>query len=63
MRGNDVIKPHRQIGQILRQNFLNFTAQSFRFFLIHLHSNLVRKRFDAGIAIVPAIGAVRRMRD
>jgi hypothetical protein len=24
--GNDVVEPHRQVGQIFRENFLDFTA-------------------------------------
>jgi hypothetical protein len=32
MRGNDAIKPHRRIGQILRQSFLNFKCTELSFF-------------------------------
>jgi len=53
--GNNIIEPQPQVGKIVRQDFLDFSAGSFPFFLIHLHTSLVRQRVDARTAVMPAI--------
>ena len=60
MDGNNIIEPQPQVGKIVRQDFLDFSAGSSPFFLIHLHTSLVRQRVDARTAVMPAIGAVGR---
>jgi len=58
--GNHIGEPHRDVGQIVGQDFLYFAAECFAFFLIHFHTNLVGERVDARVAVVSAIGAIGR---
>ena len=34
-------EPEGQVGEIIGQNFLDFAAELFSFFLIHFHANLI----------------------
>jgi len=38
---NNVSEPHGNLGEIVSNNFLNFAAELFSFFLIGLHMNLI----------------------
>jgi hypothetical protein len=58
--GNYIGKPHGDVGQVVGQDFLDFAAECFAFFLIHFHTNLIGQRVDTRIAVVPAVGAVGR---
>ncbi len=60
MDGDYIGEPHRDVGQVVRQDFLYFAAESLSFFLIHFNANLIGERIDARAAVVSAIGAVGR---
>ena len=53
-------EPHGNVGKVVGQDFLYFTAENFSFVLIHFHPNLIAERIDTRIAVVSAIGAVGR---
>jgi len=41
MDGDDVGEPEREIGQIVRQDLLNFAAKNLPFFEIRFRTNLI----------------------
>ena len=60
MHGNHVVESQGEVGKIFRENLLYFAAQRFSFFLIYFHANLIGERVHARVAVVSAVGSIRR---
>ncbi len=60
MDGDYVGEPERNVGEIVGQDFLGFTAGRFPFFLIHFGTDLVGERVNARVAVVSTVGAIGR---